>query len=943
VQATIRNAIAAAMLAVVLAVPCGAAVAQTAPPKVAVSFVNKWPSDVVVVQNNADGSPGTSTGQTLAADPTWARPQTLMLDPGKYAVYAEANPYENRSVTRDVDSALDNPIRTFSTDKAPALGSSESNPVEIRAFDVLLRNKGTQAVAVAVVGGRALRSVAAGGEDWLPLSESDFSHQVGASQPGTSVKTCNAFRSYPGRNVWIYTDACARKIDVAPNGVTVNFMNNWPDPVVLAEVGARNRGIALSASVDHELVLKPNTDYAVYEGRNPAWTGAMPGQNSEPLVEFHTGTATMRLPTLRSAMLVISNNTSRPLRLWRLVDNDDEELVGSIDPWQRRSFSAIADTTFAIVPTFVGYDSAQRCMQTVKMHPGRAYLAYPAPELPCDFVQPPPSLVDQNRKYNEQSYLMAHNAAENRADGWWWYQQSASMSEQFTKLGVRAIELDVNWWSRESIVNPDTGFVEPAYPDDFYICHEACPISLAAVYPRQLNTLTAALGPIRGFLEDARYTKEVLTVFIELRGVKKADYRQVGAALMERLNNAGVLGYVYWPDRPGATGDDNACLRAAQQTYPNLFPANDPKTVSGDQTSVHDWPLISDMVKSNRRLVLFVSDGTTRSSLCVPYTWRYVQENSWEGYGTDAKLLAPRTESAPWLNEPRTLMRFNHFPSGFFSSVAADYAEVNDGDTILARIAQWKAAYLPTNAPASVEGPDSRGYGRRLPNFVALDFVEAGQGLQLIKALNECWRNAAGNYRACVENEQTQSDDFTAGKIRVSFTSRWPRRVVVVREGDPPGDNTWNVFPDKDPRTNTLYLPPDTEFWGMDAVNRAASSCPGSTERRRPRLFQFKTISASPATEGPGIDQSMTFNDAYVELTNATTNHTTATIKLMNPETHQMRPQTSFWHPFPGDTMGLPWQDSGSTYTITTNPPAQPCPRTWTLVPGWNDLQYRGC
>ena len=54
-----------------------------------VTFVNRWPSDVVVVQNNADGIPGNSAGQILAAATQPQMYRSIRRHPPVRTLYAE--------------------------------------------------------------------------------------------------------------------------------------------------------------------------------------------------------------------------------------------------------------------------------------------------------------------------------------------------------------------------------------------------------------------------------------------------------------------------------------------------------------------------------------------------------------------------------------------------------------------------------------------------------------------------------------------------------------------------------------------------------------------------------------------------------------------------------------------------------------------------------------
>lgn len=94
------------------------------------------------------------------------------------------------------------------------------------------------------------------------------------------------------------------------------------------------------------------------------------------------------------------------------------------------------------------------------------------------------------------------------------------------------------------------------------------------------------LGEIRDFLEAN--PAEIVTIFIE-------DYVKTPRGLTEVLAAAGLTKFLLPVARMPKDGGE--------------------------------WPLVSDMVSRNERLLVFTSSSTKEASEGIAYTWRYVVEN----------------------------------------------------------------------------------------------------------------------------------------------------------------------------------------------------------------------------------------------------------------------------------------------------------------------------
>jgi len=76
-----------------------------------------------------------------------------------------------------------------------------------------------------------------------------------------------------------------------------------------------------------------------------------------------------------------------------------------------------------------------------------------------------------------------------------------------------------------------------------------------------------------------------------------------------------------------------------------------------------DWPLVSDMVASNQRLVVFTSIRSKQSSEGIAYQWNFMVENNYGDDGMDAGKCSNRAESAPLNDKTKSLVLMNYFPS----------------------------------------------------------------------------------------------------------------------------------------------------------------------------------------------------------------------------------------------------------------------------------------
>jgi hypothetical protein len=205
---------------------------------------------------------------------------------------------------------------------------------------------------------------------------------------------------------------------------------------------------------------------------------------------------------------------------------------------------------------------------------------------------PPPSTRPklEGRRYNEVTYLTAHNAMASRGEGWGWpdVQQNLSIP-QLLEYGVRALMLDVHPHYPKEF--SDSGI---RILDDLRLCHGSCSSWFHPwlVYRRFVD----ALRDIVAFLEAN--TTEIVTVFLETPASSgwQPD-PEVNQMFWQHITESGADRHLFWPDPQ--TEPLSACVgippAGAKIWNVDQAPTN---TKAGE----FKWPLIEEMVKDKKRL-----------------------------------------------------------------------------------------------------------------------------------------------------------------------------------------------------------------------------------------------------------------------------------------------------------------------------------------------------
>uniref|UniRef100_A0A7N0VDF2 Uncharacterized protein n=2 Tax=Kalanchoe fedtschenkoi TaxID=63787 RepID=A0A7N0VDF2_KALFE len=72
-----------------------------------------------------------------------------------------------------------------------------------------------------------------------------------------------------------------------------------------------------------------------------------------------------------------------------------------------------------------------------------------------------------------------------------------------------------------------------------------------------------------------------------------------------------------------------------------------------------DWPLVSDMVANNQRLIVFTSNKTKEATEGIAYQWNYMVENQYGDGGMKAGECPARKESAALGDKTKPLVKIN--------------------------------------------------------------------------------------------------------------------------------------------------------------------------------------------------------------------------------------------------------------------------------------------
>ena len=361
--------------------------------------------------------------------------------------------------------------------------------------------------------------------------------------------------------------------------------------------------------------------------------------------------------------------------VFHITESNEQYLYGTLNPYD-----------YYIQGTYVGHKWLLKSKTTgnvinYKATPGLQSVQYKE-EVASRKRQTP--VIDTSKKYNEVTFLAAHNAHCNKEDGWTYSQQSFTITKLLENYGVRALELDVYVRNNELLM-----------------CHGILGCG---------KTFESALIEINSFLDNN--PEAIVTIFIESE--KGWDPTRSTNTLFENTyRSSGVFDKIFWPNFDPNTPVDR------DKTY----------GVNRGNNTTYVWPTLQTMINDNRRLLIFQDKFFGENSIqsINPFTWRYVEENDFSdqdhwyllSYGCNEREQSLLPKYNIFSSIKRPILRLNHFPK--FSGLTFYY----------------RANRLGRLMERSKDCASEFGL---VPNFIMIDYVETGGGLELVNLINkEVW------------------------------------------------------------------------------------------------------------------------------------------------------------------------------------------------------------
>ncbi|XP_020588563.1 uncharacterized protein LOC110030269 isoform X2 [Phalaenopsis equestris] len=250
-------------------------------------------------------------------------------------------------------------------------------------------------------------------------------------------------------------------------------------------------------------------------------------------------------------------------------------------------------------------------------------------------------------------------------------QKIVALKEAISDIEIRLQNLNISLLKFRTIIlagqpeNGVRGLMLDMYDflNDIWLCHSFggnC-YNFTAFQPA-INVLKE----IQTFLESN--PSEVITIFIE-------DYVASPQGLTKVFNASGL--YKYW------------------------FPVSEMPKKGGD------WPLLSDIIAKNQRLLVFTSKKKKEASEGIAYEWNYVVENQYGDNGLKAGTCPNRAESSPMKTSSKSLVLMNYFPDNPNSTAAC-------ADNSAPLVDMLNTCHAQS--------------GNRWANFIAVDFYKESDG-----------------------------------------------------------------------------------------------------------------------------------------------------------------------------------------------------------------------
>jgi hypothetical protein len=357
-----------------------------------------------------------------------------------------------------------------------------------------------------------------------------------------------------------------------------------------------------------------------------------------------------------------------------------------------------------------------------------------APDTLTKSLQEQKNVLDLSKRYDETCFLAAHNAFASKASGWWWYRQQNYSILQMLEHGVRGFMFDIY---RAKNKNADA----------IYLCHGGCSPFFAPqkgivatfkslVGIRHYETLESVLALIREWLWATGHKNEIVTLFFE---------NYVSDTLLNETLEPSLKRLIFTPAEFAENGNQ--------------------------------WPTLQELITKKKRIICFnekkgkYKEATPDTTYCFP-TFDYIIESKF-GFITSGKVCFQRKESAEKDSKDRSLLLFNYFST---PSIERDARKNNRYLSIFSALLSCHQQTAPGSdvpIPTNIR-----------PNFIALDFVDQGEGLRVVETINKSdsiasLRNDATlKYIAKTTSQKTSEDPTQKRQQRMSIQFRTYKGVI---------------------------------------------------------------------------------------------------------------------------------------------------------------------
>lgn len=304
-------------------------------------------------------------------------------------------------------------------------------------------------------------------------------------------------------------------------------------------------------------------------------------------------------------------------------------------------------------------------------------------------------------RYNQAAYVTAHNSFAAVEHGYLVPQQVWSISNQL-KNGVRALMFDI--YLDEGLLGVKDEYIG--------LCHGSCFSTryVLTVPGTGVMSLAKALRKVKKFLEE--HPKEIVTIFLE-------DYVKDRIKLDKVIDEVQIGHFVLRP-------------------------------CDWDPIQNNGWPTIQQMRERNKRLVIFTDKRPTASALgggvklgntasrdnsYAYYIWSNVMESEFstlqkEKIALEREQSRNNATSTVNISGRRFLYLMNYYPE-FYLPLKIDEFTCEELKN------RFDYSRMNSRGLLDVLSYVMSQNNGRYPNFIALDFVQAGDPLHIVQGINQ--------------------------------------------------------------------------------------------------------------------------------------------------------------------------------------------------------------